>query len=120
MPVAAARAIVLRAAERERLKKMACGHKTEHRHDVHYAEDVASGEAFCLVQGSERELMANALRQIESRLATWSQPGLLNAVEAGATPEEMVQALFRLGLGAPIALDDTHLGSLSVEVRRRD
>ncbi|WP_258382943.1 helix-turn-helix domain-containing protein, partial [Streptomyces sp. NTH33] len=31
MPVAAARPIVLRAAERERLKKMAYGHKTEHR-----------------------------------------------------------------------------------------
>ncbi|MEH0580506.1 MULTISPECIES: hypothetical protein [Streptomyces] len=31
MPVAAARPIVLRAAERERLKRMAYGHKTEHR-----------------------------------------------------------------------------------------
>ncbi|WP_240496838.1 helix-turn-helix domain-containing protein [Streptomyces torulosus] len=31
MPVTAARPIVLRAAERERLKKMAYGHKTEHR-----------------------------------------------------------------------------------------
>lgn len=31
LPVAAARPIVLRAAERERLKKMAYGHKTEHR-----------------------------------------------------------------------------------------
>lgn len=31
MPVAAARPITLRAAERERLKKMACGQKTEHR-----------------------------------------------------------------------------------------
>jgi hypothetical protein len=31
LPVAAARSIVLRAAERERLKKTAYGHKTEHR-----------------------------------------------------------------------------------------
>ena len=31
LPVVAARPIVLRAAERERLKKMACGHKTEYR-----------------------------------------------------------------------------------------
>lgn len=31
LPVTAARPIVLRAAERERLKKMAYGHKTEHR-----------------------------------------------------------------------------------------
>ncbi|MEW2487039.1 IS630 family transposase [Streptomyces sp. NPDC048411] len=31
MPIAAARPIVLRAAERERLKKMAYGHKTEYR-----------------------------------------------------------------------------------------
>jgi hypothetical protein len=31
LPVAAARPIVLRAAEREQLKKTAYGHKTEHR-----------------------------------------------------------------------------------------
>ncbi|MEU7894144.1 hypothetical protein AB0B45_14925 [Nonomuraea sp. NPDC049152] len=80
----------------------------------HYAEDMGSGEALCQVRGSERGPVAKAFRQIESRLDAWNQRELLDAVRADSAPYEMVQALFRLGLGAPITLDDTHLGTLSL------
>ncbi|TYB62830.1 hypothetical protein FXF51_25810 [Nonomuraea sp. PA05] len=79
-----------------------------------YVEDVTSGEALCQLLGSAREPVAEALRQIESRLDAWTQRELLEAVKAASTPYEMVQALFRLSLGAPITLDDTHLGTLSL------
>jgi transposase len=87
LPVVAARPIALRASERERLKKMAYGHKTEHRLRVRaqIVLHAARGRSNARIS-RETGLHLDTVRTWRSRFAGHGLAGLSDRTRSGRPP----------------------------------
>jgi transposase len=87
LPVVAARPIALRAAERERLKKMAYGHKTEHRMRMRaqVVLHAARGRSNARI-ARETGLHLDTVRTWRARFAQQGLPGLTDRKRTGRPP----------------------------------
>jgi hypothetical protein len=63
--------------------------------------DRDSGEFSCFFLGSDREQILGLLADAEQVLDVWRIPELLDEPYEETEPRRLVQAVFRLGLGAP-------------------
>ncbi|MEU0369586.1 HEAT repeat domain-containing protein [Streptomyces sp. NPDC006283] len=63
--------------------------------------DRASGEFSCFFHGPDEELLESLLAEAERALDTWPTQQLLDAVYEAESPQQLVRAVFRLGIGAP-------------------
>ncbi|MFF0270067.1 HEAT repeat domain-containing protein [Kribbella sp. NPDC004536] len=81
--------------------------------------DRTSGELACNLRGSEEATVSERFDELAARLDAYSTDELLFGIEPAQSAAEVVQALFRLGLGAPPEFDErtaTQLvGGLSFE-----
>jgi hypothetical protein len=81
--------------------------------------DRTSGELGCNVRGANQEAVVRRFDELETRLDAWSSDELLDGIERAETARETAQALFRLGLGAPLEFDERTatqiVGALSFE-----
>lgn len=64
--------------------------------------DPASGEFYCRFHGPDRAALGDLLAAAEERLDVWDTADLLDAPFEETDPKLLVQAVFRLGLGAPM------------------
>jgi hypothetical protein len=81
--------------------------------------DLDSHELACNVRGAEREAVVRRYDELLARLDAWSTDELLVGIERATTAAGTAQALFRLGLGAPLEFDERTttqiVGALSFE-----
>jgi hypothetical protein len=81
--------------------------------------DLDSGELGCNVRGADQDLVSRRFDDLEARMDAYSSEELLAGIEQAETAGQTAQALFRLGLGAPLEFDERTatqiVGALSFE-----
>ncbi|WP_327633112.1 hypothetical protein OHB24_24215 [Kribbella sp. NBC_00482] len=81
--------------------------------------DRTSGELGCNLRGVDRDAVSRHFDDLEARMDAFSTEELLAGIDQAETAAETAQALFRLGLGAPLEFDERTatqvVGALSFE-----
>jgi hypothetical protein len=74
--------------------------------DLWYVEDDISGSCYLQVSSPETRVAGEVLRAAESELSCWTREDLFRAVDEANDPLDLGLALLRLGLGAPVSVDE--------------
>lgn len=74
---------------------------------MHYLEDFRSSCSFIVIAGVDDKKTAEISALISSYMDTWSEDGILLAVEDSVGSEEQAQAILRAGVGAPEQFDES-------------